>query len=1044
MLRILLLALLPCALFLYPSYVVTVLLVNTLVAIVLLRRSASARDPDVEHAATRLTFLDQETWNSEVSAVKTRDPPPHYESPLRNLPNYIISEFVALWFRKISPDTLFQESVAAELDHVTQSICRRLAQIDVPSFLCLEILPVLTKHYEQTTSVARLHDSSYSIESKITHARQLPLHPGVTLSAPGPGARDAEKAHFRELVQKVLPYLLSAKESNNGLVSSLVSEILACTVLTSVVEVVAEGDFFNQMIVKFVGANLKHRDQVKRLRAALEEHTSSVLPSLVQSSSKLRPLESPISDETVQQWMDLVKKETDLCAAREALMAKKSTLVPNSEHYLQDSAAIVKILAYWNTFEAEKVREVLMDPKKAEVFREFLRAQKLESEIDLWQTIEKLKAPLEDSNPSNVRLYLEFSNRSDIITIHQKYLSDLTFDVPPSTLASISKFVQDPERRADQYQQARASIFEVQKCLFTHLETRRFPEFRNSSRFGDLQGVPQHKNRRVASTVFPRSMLQREVATLPQATSNVSSDVVEAVGTAFERIMDSSDSKLDLTSLFQDEKSTNFASDDFLFDRGYSASMNQSRNRLSSLFENVSEDDYESDTESLRAPDPDNSDMSNLDILLAGPGDLTLSEKISKLEQETENLYGQSAILESLLKKAELTNNVTELKVLKRSLASVEREITSKELQKQQYIVQENENSLFGKSKVTIQSCVNAKDENLPYVLYIIEVQKFSSRDPTQIVAGWVVARRFRQFHKLNQHLKRKYPEVKDVKFPKKSVPYLKFQQAQQIEVRKPVLEKYLQELLKIPAVCADLAFRCFLSSEDFVVGRSDKAAGVNADAVWNLFYRDVGHKISSSATNKDTNRNKEILANLQEMERELKQFDEINSLASGKVPFVKPISDFLLTVFDLSNSSWLRGRALLVVLHQVLGSTIEKSITENIDRVLSQEDRIAGVVDQVTDMLFPGGKFREAPEVRTKAEQTVTRQEAFVILQAFMKETCSKVFGSRGTNVACSNVLELMQNDFLNKHLILEVFDRVLVALFPEIAQNMRQEVPA
>ena len=64
-------------------------------------------------------------------------------------------------------------------------------------------------------------------------------------------------------------------------------------------------------------------------------------------------------------------------------------------------------------------------------------------------------------------------------------------------------------------------------------------------------------------------------------------------------------------------------------------------------------------------------------------------------------------------------------------------------------------------------------------------------------------------------------------------------------------------------------------------------------------------------------------MENLRDMESELKQFDEA---ASARTPFVKPICDLLISVFKLHNSrSWLRGRALVVILQQMLGTTVEK-----------------------------------------------------------------------------------------------------------------------
>lgn len=98
------------------------------------------------------------------------------------------------------------------------------------------------------------------------------------------------------------------------------------------------------------------------------------------------------------------------------------------------------------------------------------------------------------------------------------------------------------------------------------------------------------------------------------------------------------------------------------------------------------------------------------DIHEAAPGDLGLTEAISTLNADIERLAAQESILESLTRKAELTNNAAELRILRKSKQSLQREIHRKEMQKQQYIVQESDNSLYGKALVSIKSIMVGKE----------------------------------------------------------------------------------------------------------------------------------------------------------------------------------------------------------------------------------------------------------------------------------------------------------------------------------------------
>lgn len=110
--------------------------------------------------------------------------------------------------------------------------------------------------------------------------------------------------------------------------------------------------------------------------------------------------------------------------------------------------------------------------------------------------------------------------------------------------------------------------------------------------------------------------------------------------------------------------------------------------------------------------DSDTNDHEGDEIHEAAPGDLGLAEAIDALTLEIDRLSNQESIVDSLTKKAELTNNGAELRILRKSKASLQREIHRKELQRQQYVIQESDNSLYGRATVSIQSIVVGKDED--------------------------------------------------------------------------------------------------------------------------------------------------------------------------------------------------------------------------------------------------------------------------------------------------------------------------------------------
>ncbi|RAL58107.1 hypothetical protein DID88_010387 [Monilinia fructigena] len=103
--------------------------------------------------------------------------------------------------------------------------------------------------------------------------------------------------------------------------------------------------------------------------------------------------------------------------------------------------------------------------------------------------------------------------------------------------------------------------------------------------------------------------------------------------------------------------------------------------------------------------DEDNQDQ----VHEAAPGDLGLAEAITILTTDIDRLAAQDAVL----------------RILRKSKASLEREIRRKELQRQQYVIQESDNSLYGRSTIKIKSImVGKEDDGREYAVYVIEVQR--------------------------------------------------------------------------------------------------------------------------------------------------------------------------------------------------------------------------------------------------------------------------------------------------------------------------------
>lgn len=134
-----------------------------------------------------------------------------------------------------------------------------------------------------------------------------------------------------------------------------------------------------------------------------------------------------------------------------------------------------------------------------------------------------------------------------------------------------------------------------------------------------------------------------------------------------------------------------------------------------------------------------------------------------------------------------------------------------------------------------------------------------------------------------------------------------------------------------------------------------------------------------------------------------------------GLTYFTAPIANLLVEVFDLKDKgSWLRRQAIVIILQQVLGGTIERcvwskrmwhehehlgrpstwltlghflahsKVREAVDAGLSG-DNLLPYIELISSMMWPEGKLREASPMRTAEQKSETRELAYKKLTFLM-----------------------------------------------------------
>lgn len=451
------------------------------------------------------------------------------------------------------------------------------------------------------------------------------------------------------------------------------------------------------------------------------------------------------------------------------------------------------------------------------------------------------------------------------------------------------------------------------------------------------------------------------------------------------------------------------------------------------------------------------------EIHQAAPGDLGLAEAISTLTADIERLAAQDSVVDTLTRKAELTNNIAELRILGKSKSSLQREIRRKELQRQQYIVQESDNSLYGRANIKIKSImVGKEDDGQEFALYVIEVQRKAGESMS--AASWAVARRYSEFHDLHQRLRNIYPAVRNLDFPRRRL-VMKLQR-EFLHKRRVGLENYLRQLLQLPAVCRSRDLRAFLSQSAIISTTNSTRDGERRDIISRI-YNSVtdgmdeflgnvpvldqlslaGQNLIAAATSQfntmpptstgaplpiapeDPIQTAEARAELLAFEPNAPNTNRAEQLE----PFVKPICDIFLEAFDLQRgNNWLRGRAVVVVLHQLLGGTVERKIRE-MAKSFFAETSVLKYIDLLKDTMWPSGHMRTEPVVRTDQQKAQTRGEASVMLATLIPDLAGNVVGKANAQAASRRIFATVNNQRLNTHLAFEVLDEITEVLFPK-----------
>ncbi|KAH9175493.1 PhoX domain-containing protein [Lactarius sanguifluus] len=450
---------------------------------------------------------------------------------------------------------------------------------------------------------------------------------------------------------------------------------------------------------------------------------------------------------------------------------------------------------------------------------------------------------------------------------------------------------------------------------------------------------------------------------------------------------------------------------------------------------------------------------------LPGPGDLQLSIEISRLAEKISALQVQDAMLDSLLRKAELTGDVQELRLLQKSRSSLNRERRELSFQKTQFEQQEVANRLIPDlTKISVVNSVVGDENGKSVVRYLVEVQQLSSSGG--VGTGWVVARRYNEFLDMHNKLRERHAAVRNLEFPGKRL--VTSLSGSFVDLRRTALERYMQNLVLVPAVCGSSELRAFLSrNSPFMVSEPKVSASKPTGAFPGTgLVRHVYHSVAesiddmffgpsmldvmiqrltrqaaelagikgSSVTDEDVvtqafraSGNAASDDTLLQFSGDLKPLEGETSSSS----FSSPICDLLLAVFELNKkNNWLRRQAIIIIMQQVLGSTVERKVRDTIN-YLFDEMHIMNFIGTFRDSTWPGGQFKQPSVPRTGEEKARARDDANRMLSALIPDLAANMIGRSNARRGARRIFAVLQNKRLNQHLLYTILDEPSLVIY-------------
>lgn len=217
------------------------------------------------YGARHVAFLAPDRWRAERDALTTRSTyimEPLYPASfvisdsLDVLLGLMLRDFVKSWYGSISKSPTFVNEVDRALRAALGDIRDRLLQSDLVDVAVSRMVPLVTDHLRAAYEAERLVRGR-KLSRNVTESEELDLaiaakynegrlHPAASLAYSN--TKLVQQQYLRSIVARLLPRIMPQNMTTSPAVNVLIKEIVACAVLSPVMQMLADPDTWNQMM----------------------------------------------------------------------------------------------------------------------------------------------------------------------------------------------------------------------------------------------------------------------------------------------------------------------------------------------------------------------------------------------------------------------------------------------------------------------------------------------------------------------------------------------------------------------------------------------------------------------------------------------------------------------------------------------------------------------------------------------------------------------------------------------------------------------------